>query len=395
MLHEFVSTRRDRLIALCMEKVGRRASPSAGRPCVADQERGVQLFLDQLNETLRMDAGSCQLESLRVSGRSGGEWPDISEIGNSAAEQGREMQRRGFTFEQVVHHYGDVCQAITELAIKESARVSADEFHTLNRCLDNALARAVTEYGHHHDLALLQGKQVANAAERLGHFAHEQRNLLQTATLAITAIKAGKAGFAGATAAVFDRSMQGLRHVIDAMLAEVRLSGSVAINREVIPVAEFVAEIKTVAEMMAQAKGCRFTVAPVEQGLALEGDRQLLASAVTNLLQNAFKFTAPQGNVSLKVCASGEHLLMEVADECGGLPEGKVEQLFHPFMQRADDRTGLGLGLSIACRAVKANGGKIQVRNLPGTGCVFTIDLPLHEAARLPEGPGRTGSAVD
>ena len=93
-------------------------------------------------------------------------------------------------------------------------------------------------------------------------------------------------------------------------------------TREVISLPEFVAEIRTAAEMTAHAKGCRFTVVPIEQGITVEGDRQLLASAVTNLLQNAFKFTAPQSNVSLKVYASGEHLLMEIADECGGLPEG-------------------------------------------------------------------------
>jgi hypothetical protein len=353
-------------------------------------KRGVLLFLDQLNETLRMDAASSKLESLRVSGRSGGQWPDISEIGNSAAKQGREMQELGFTFEQVVHHYGDVCQAITELAIRESAQVTADEFHTLNRCLDNALASAVTEFGRQHDLALLPGKQVRSAAERLGQFAHEQRNLIHTAMLAITAIKAGKAGFAGATAAVFDRSMQGLRHIIDRMLAEVRLSGSIPLAREVIPIPEFVAEIKAAAEMAALGRDRRFTVFPVEQGLTMEGDRQLLSSAVTNLLQNAFKFTPPQGNVSLKVYASGGHIWMEIADECGGLPEGKTEQLFRPFMQRAEDRTGLGLGLSIAQRAVQANGGKIQVRNLPGTGCIFTIDLPPHESPSAPEVPART-----
>ena len=52
------------------------------------------------------------------------------------------------------------------------------------------------------------------------------------------------------------------------------------------------------------------------------------------------------------------------------------EALFLPFEQRGGDRTGLGLGLAISHRGVEASGGVLQVRDLPGTGCVFTVDLP-------------------
>ena len=70
-------------------------------------------------------------------------------------------------------------------------------------------------------------------------------------------------------------------------------------------------------------------------------------------------------------------VLIEVEDECGGLPPGKAEDLFRPFEQRGADRSGLGLGLAIARESVETNGGKIRARNLPGRGCIFTIDLPL------------------
>jgi hypothetical protein len=71
--------------------------------------------------------------------------------------------------------------------------------------------------------------------------------------------------------------------------------------------------------------------------------------------------------------------LIEVADQCGGLPSGDLDELFSPFAQRGRDRTGLGLGLSISRRGVEANDGKLSVRNRPGKGCVFTIDLPLQQ----------------
>ena len=67
---------------------------------------------------------------------------------------------------------------------------------------------------------------------------------------------------------------------------------------------------------------------------------------------------------------------IEVADECGGLPDSDVAALFVPFEQRSGDRSGLGLGLAFSRWAVEANGGHIFARDLPGVGCVFTVDLP-------------------
>ena len=63
-------------------------------------------------------------------------------IGSSAAKHGSDLLAMGFTVSQVVHDYGDVCQAITELAIEKRAKISAEDFHTLNRCLDTAIAES-------------------------------------------------------------------------------------------------------------------------------------------------------------------------------------------------------------------------------------------------------------
>ena len=95
-----------------------------------------------------------------------------------------------------------------------------------------------------------------------------------------------------------------------------------------------------------------------------------------NLLQNAFKFTRPHTTVILSVHASAERVVIEVEDECGGLPSGNVDELFRPYEQRNADRTGVGLGLAFSRWAVEANFGRIATRNLPGKGCVFAINLP-------------------
>jgi signal transduction histidine kinase len=109
-------------------------------------------------------------------------------------------------------------------------------------------------------------------------------------------------------------------------------------------------------------------------------------------LNNAFKFTRPGGTVILRAHREHERLLIEVEDECGGIPNDAGD-LFQPFGdRRGTDRSGLGLGLSIARKVVRAHGGDIHVRNLPGRGCVFVIVVPL--AAREAEQPAGEQPAV-
>lgn len=194
--------------------------------------------------------------------------------------------------------------------------------------------------------------------------------------LALAAVKNGNVGLAGATGAVLDRGLKGMRDLIDRSLAEVRLASELPAQRERISLDEFIDEIRVAAAMEAKAKGLRLTVEPVEQGLAVDADRHLLSSAVSNLLQNVFKFTHPHGHISLTTRVTAERVLIEIEDECGGLPPGKAEELLQPFTQRAPDRSGLGLALSISNRSIEANGGRLRVRNLPGKRSIFSINLP-------------------
>jgi signal transduction histidine kinase len=99
---------------------------------------------------------------------------------------------------------------------------------------------------------------------------------------------------------------------------------------------------------------------------------------LANLLQNAFKFTRDHTEVKLRAYALGGRVFIEVTDHCGGLPPGRAEKMFTPFAQHGEDRSGLGLGLFIARRSVEADAGTLSVRDMPGTGCVFTISLPRY-----------------
>ena len=372
MLHDFLTTNRDDLIDRCRLKVAQRLAP---KPTGAELEHGIPLFLDQLIKTLQVEQTSEPLRSRKVSGPSGGGRPVLSEIGETAARHARELLEQGFAVDQVVHDYGDLCQAITDLAYERETPIQVDEFRTLNRCLDNAIADAVTEFGYQRDLLVAdRGLQALN--ERLGFLAHELRNLINTATLAVKAIKGGNVGLAGATGAVLDRSLIGLRALIDRSLADVRVSAGMPPRNELISLAEFIAEVKISASLEAQARGCSFSVSVVDPQLALDADRDMLFSAVGNLLQNAFKFTEPRTEVSLRAYAAADRILIEVEDHCGGLPPGDAERMFLSFTQGGADKSGLGLGLSICRRAVEANNGVLSVRDVPDSGCIFIIDFP-------------------
>ena len=134
--------------------------------------------------------------------------------------------------------------------------------------------------------------------------------------------------------------------------------------------------------LQAEDRGIRVTVATVDAALAIDADPQLLASAVMNLLHNAFKNTRSGGSVVLRAHADGQRLVVEIEDECGGIPESQAD-LFRAFGdRRGTDRSGLGLGLSMARQAVRAHGGDITIRNMPGRGCIFAIDLPLADGAK-------------
>lgn len=358
MLHEFLTLHRDEIITRTRRKVASRTAP---RPTAAELEHGVPLFLQQLAETLRLEQETP-------------ERPTSGDISHSALLHGRELRRAGFTVAQVVHDYGDVCQAVTELAIELESPISADEFKTLNRCLDEAIAQAVTEFARQRELWLSD-----HETERLGFFAHELRNLLSNAMLAFDVLRDGKVGIGGSTGAILGRNLVGLRDLIDRSLAKVRLEAGLH-RREHLPLSDLMEEVETAAAIEANFRGLRLTVTPGEPGVMIDVDRQLIAAALANLLQNAFKFSRPNANIVLRVdtATAPGRVLIEVQDECGGLPSGG---LFHPFEQRSAERSGLGLGLAIARESVETNGGEIRARTVEGSGCIFTIDLP-----RLPQG---------
>jgi signal transduction histidine kinase len=375
MLHDFIRANRTVLIDQCRAMVASRSEP---KPTDDDLTHGIPIFLDQLIETLTNEQTSEALP-----GRTEPSSPRAyaAEIGSMAALHGRDLLERGFTLEQVVRDYGDVCQAVTNLAYQEGAPIEVGEFRTFNRCLDNAIAGAVTEYAYRQAAVTTEdGFEALNS--RLGPLAHELRNYLHIASYAIKAIKAGNVGISGATGAVLDRSLIGMRNLIDRSLAEVRVTAGLPPRLKDVRLADFLLEIAASSSLDPLARECRFAVTPVSEDIRVHVDTEMLAAAVGNLLQNAFKFTKRHSEVRLHAHVEAGRVLIDVEDHCGGLAASSTDKLLLPFVQNGEDRSGLGLGLDICRRSVEANQGVLRVRDLPGVGCVFTIDLPARGPAQ-------------
>jgi hypothetical protein len=201
MLHQFLTSNRDELITRCREKVAKRFAPAA-IPAAADL--GVPLFLQQIAEILRREQMTpAQLNSEPAATQV------RSESGRAAAMHGSEMLRHGFAVGQVVHGYGDVCQSVTELAVEQQTLISADEFRTLNRCLDDAIADAVTAFGRDQQVRIDDSAETLQ--NRLDHFLGEQLRLIDIAVQSFSAIRSGTIGSTGATGTLLAYTLGELR----------------------------------------------------------------------------------------------------------------------------------------------------------------------------------------
>jgi signal transduction histidine kinase len=361
LLHEFLLAERDEILALCSNKIVRLAD---SRSSSEEMERGLPLFYNELIEVLRADADT----------------DEFGEVGNntienvhrnSAERRGKESLRLGYSISQVVHGYGALCQAITQYIEQNSSQsASPREFNRLNFCLDVAIAEAVTEFNRGQRENAEQSE-----VQRLGFLAHELRNSLSSASLAYQLIKTGKVAANGSTSRILERAHKRMKNIIDRSLVEVRLRNEPTIQYQRCRVINLVSEVEATASFEASAKSIEMRVEAVPE-LEILIDPHLIISALSNLVQNAIKFTKPGGIVWIRSFAIGGRVLLEVEDQGEGVPLGVEQELFKPFSQMGTDKSGLGLGLTISRRAVELNNGILCVRNLPQQGCIFSIDLP-------------------
>ena len=275
MLHELITSRRDEIIGRCRTKVAARTMPP---PAEAAVDHGVPVFLDQLSEALRHGSIS------------------VPEIGPSAARLGQDLLQRGFSVSQVVHNYGDVCQAITDMAVELDVPIGANDFRTLNRCLDEAIAGAVTAFGQAQNQSGVEAESArGDRAARILRSRDAQPDANSAPGVRSSENRTGggrgndRHGAASHTARLTDadRSLA-RRNAHDSGRSQSGAVPGCGIHRRV-----------AAGASGGTWPGIGLTVVPVAEGIAIEADREVLAAVVGNLLQNAFKFTRPLTTVTL------------------------------------------------------------------------------------------------
>lgn len=351
MLHEFLEENKTKVLALAEEKT----KTLAGNLVSSDQLRqGLPLFYDQLIKVLIKKMTAVPSEEMLA----------------AAAEHGQEYLRLGYSLSHVVHAYGAMCQAITELATTLNANITPNEFNILNGCLDVAIASAVSEFQYRSN-AVAEEREVLH----LGFLAHELRNALSSATIAHDMIKLGLVGVGGSTASVLEANLVRMRNLIDRSLSEVRMRADSDLLIEKFRLADVFDQIIITAQIDSNKKNQILTM-DVDWKIEIEADRQFILSAIANLIQNAIKYTKRGGKICLRGKLVGDRVFIEIEDECGGIETDKIKSLFEPYVQEHANKSGLGLGLTITQRAIHLSQGKISVNNKMGAGCTFIIEIP-------------------
>ena len=379
MLQDFLLQNETEILAMTEKKTRDLAGDG---PTSVQLKKGLPIFFKQLMGVLRLKQSTKDNPDLNKSGMekaakaanepamsAASGRPDEVELAKSAGIHGVELLRLGYTLSHVVHAYGAMCQAITELATEKNSAISTSEFHDLNQCLDVAIAGAVTEYE-----STRNSTESTREVQHLGFLAHELRNALSTATMAYELVKEGTVTPRGSTGQIVDRGLKRIDYLIDRSLTEVRLHVEPKVIAEPIYLLHLVDQIVLTAKIDAQSRGQTLEIR-IDPNLVVKADQQLLHSAISNLIQNALKYTHKGGKIQVRGKLVGERAVIEVEDECGGLPDKSID-LFKAFEQQHENKTGLGLGLTIARRAINLNHGTIEVRDLPKKGCIFTISLP-------------------
>jgi len=351
-LHALLKARRDDLIARWSAAIA--TSISAASLPRAELLDRVPAFVDEMIAALYPGA-------LPLPGTSA-----------NAFEHGAHRFRLGFDVAEVVREYGLLHECVLALAAEDQLTPAVADDMVLVRWLNAGIAAAVQEYGEQRDLELRH-----EASEHLGFIAHELRNPISAGLLALQRLRDTQEPARGQQRLdVLERSLRRTAELIDNALSQASLSMGLEPKLGPVGVRPLLTEIARDWEVEARARRIAIAVEVGEEDLVAQADERLLRSAVSNLLHNAIKFSHKEATVTLRGRREDGRLLIEVEDACGGLPPGKIDELFRVSVQRGHDRSGFGFGLAIVRQAVEAQHGTVRARDVAGVGCVFSVELP-------------------
>jgi signal transduction histidine kinase len=356
-IYEVLAARRDEVMLRWEAEVRGTLAPEA-MPHL-ELANHLPQFLDEIVAALRMDAG---LSSVGPS-------PEES---TTAAGHGAQRLRLGFSLDSVVREYGALRDAIVVTARDvDGAQLTFRELQVLFDCIVTGIAHAVSEYTRQRDAELLR-----QANEHFAFIAHELRNPLSSATMAFQLLKnKGQLPAESRSVRALERGLQRTSELVDQTLQIARVASGITIRREWTTLRALFEDVELAAVSEAESRDVDLRVV-IGKDDRISLDIRLVRSAVGNLLRNGVKYTSSGSIVELRGQVANGRAEIEIEDCCGGLPPGKVEEAFAPFVRLDSRQSGFGLGLAIAKQAVDAHGGSLRVHNLPGKGCIFVLELP-------------------
>jgi signal transduction histidine kinase len=155
-----------------------------------------------------------------------------------------------------------------------------------------------------------------------------------------------------------------------------------SLRRNPIRLDELVQQLVDDSRIEAEARGCTLQY-DKREAATVEGDPELLRRAVENVIRNAIRYSPRDTSVDVSLAQNDGKVLVDVRDRGPGVPEKSIPRLFDPFYRVEDDRNrmtgGIGLGLSIARRAIELHKGSIRARNVD-PGLEVELELPAVDA---------------
>ncbi len=294
----------------------------------------------------------------------------------TARGHGEQRLRLGFSLDSVVREYGALRDAIVATALDAGANPTLGEQQCVFNSTITGIARAVSEYARQRD-----AEQQRLHNEHIAFIAHELRNPLASATSASEVLKLqGHVPDESRAGQALARGLLSMQELIDHALTVARVASGIELRREYVRLSELLAEAELVAAGDADSRDIQLHV-HLQSDVLMSVDRRLIRSALNNIVRNAVRYTARSTGVEIRGRVDGGHAVIEIEDACGGLPAGKVEAAFAPFVRLTTREPGFGLGLAIAKQSLDAHAGTIRVQNLPGKGCIFVLEFPTEAPA--------------
>lgn len=245
-----------------------------------------------------------------------------------------------------------------------------------------------------------QARAEAESASRskdefLAMLGHELRNPLSPIVTALHLMKLRDGGALQHERTVIERQVMHLQRLVDDLLDISRITrGKIHLNKERLEISQVVAKAIELSSPLLEQGHHHLTTAVPDQGLALDGDATRLAQVVSNLLNNAAKYTPPGGHIEIAASRSAERIVLTVRDDGIGISPAMLPRVFELFAQERQDidrsHGGLGLGLAIVSSLVAIHDGTVSAFSEGhGKGSVFTVTFPApaHPDASEPVAP--------